>query len=105
MVIPEEDEWNFAYVLPKANPQDPDEPTVLVIPSSLQMGWTASPAFFCAASETARDVAETLIDQPLGSLPEHALEPFMLPSEGTSEYAGNPQDGMDEDTSHVNNFC
>jgi hypothetical protein len=54
MVVPKEDEWNFAYVLPKANPQDPDEPTVLVIPSSLQIGWTASPAFFCAASETAR---------------------------------------------------
>jgi hypothetical protein len=105
MVVTEEDEWNFAYVLPKANPQDPDEPTVLVIPSSLQMGWTDSPAFFCAASETARDVAETLINQPRGSLPEHALEPFMLPSEGPSEYAGKPQDGMDEDTSHVNNFC
>jgi hypothetical protein len=69
------------------------------------MGWTDSPAFFCAASQTARDVAEMLINQPRGLLPEHALEPFMLPSEGPSEYAGKPQDGMDEDTSHVNNFC
>ena len=75
MVVPEDDEWNFAYVLPKASP---DEPTQLVIPSSLQMGWCDSPAYFCAASETARDVAETLAAQPEGSLDEHPLEGMML---------------------------
>jgi hypothetical protein len=29
----------------------------LVVPTSPQMGWVESPPYFCAASETARDVA------------------------------------------------
>jgi hypothetical protein len=67
MVVPEDNEWHFAHVLPKASL---DEPTNLVIPSSLQMGWCDSPAYFCAASETALDVAETLAAKPEGSLEE-----------------------------------
>jgi hypothetical protein len=47
------DEWNLAYVLP----QKEGTPVTLVIPTSLQMGWVESPPYFCAASETARDVA------------------------------------------------
>jgi hypothetical protein len=86
MVVPEDDEWHFAYVLPKASP---DEETYLVIPSSLQMGWCDSPAFFCAASETARDVAEDLSATPVGSLKPHALEGLLLhPAEW-------PTDGME----------
>ena len=75
MVVAEEDEWHFAYVLPKASPE---EPTQLVIPSSLQMGWCDSPAYFCAASETARDVAEELAATTVGSLPPHPLEGMLL---------------------------
>jgi hypothetical protein len=66
MVFPAEDEWNFAFVLPKANPQ---EPTTLVIPASLQMGWIDSPAFFSSALEMACDIATTLESNPLGLLP------------------------------------
>ena len=51
----------------------------LVIPSSLQMGWMESPPLFCAATETARDVAEELIKEPRSSLPPHPLESLMLP--------------------------
>jgi len=105
MVVPAEDEWNFAYVLPKKNQQDPNEPTVLVIPSSLQMGWTHSPANFCAASETARDVNETIVQQPIGSLPPHALEPFMMPSDLPALRAANPQEAMDADIKHIDDFC
>ena len=76
MVVPEEAEWNFAYVLPKMHP---DEPVQLVIPSSLQMGWCDSPAYFCAASETARDVAEKLTTTPVGSLDQHPLEHYLVP--------------------------
>ena len=47
-------EYNFAYVMP----QKEGKPTRLVIPTSLQMGWTESPSYFGAASETARDLAE-----------------------------------------------
>jgi hypothetical protein len=41
------------------------------------MGWCDSPAFFCAASETARDVAEDMAAQPTGSLPAHPLENWL----------------------------
>lgn len=54
MNVQEEDSWHLAYVLPKLSPE---EPTRLVIPS-LQMGWVNSPAFFCAATETIRDLTE-----------------------------------------------
>ena len=57
----------------------PDEPVQLVIPSSLQMGWCDSPAYFCAASETARDVAEKLRTTPVGSLDQHPLEHYLVP--------------------------
>ena len=54
MVVNEHDAWNFAYVLPPEHPGDEPE---LVIPDALQMGWSESPAFFCAATETACDLA------------------------------------------------
>ena len=46
-------EWNFAYVLPQLS----GSPIKLMVPTSLQMGWVESPAYFCTASETARDMA------------------------------------------------
>ena len=56
-------------MLPGGDPADP----TLVIPSALQMGWAESPPFFCTASETARDVAQALIDDGV-PLPRHPLE-------------------------------
>ena len=76
MVVPAEEEWNFAYVLPKLHA---NEPVQLFIPSSLQMGWCDSPAYFCAASETTRDVAKTLAKAPMGSLDQHPLEQYLVP--------------------------
>ena len=35
------------------------------------MGWIESPPYFCAASETDRDVAVQYIKTPIGSLPNH----------------------------------
>ncbi len=61
------EEWNFAYVLP----QEEGKPIKLVVPTSLQMGWVESPPYFCAASETARDVAEQYAETRVGSLPTH----------------------------------
>jgi len=61
------EEWNFCYVLP----QPDGEPTRLVVPTSLQMGWIESPPYFCAASETGRDVAAQYMEAPIGSLPDH----------------------------------
>ena len=48
------EEWNFAYVLP----QEKGEEVRLVVPTFLQVGWIELPPYFCAASETARDLAQ-----------------------------------------------
>ena len=77
MVCEARQEWNFAYVLPSLI----DEPVEIVVPSALQMGWAMSPPFFCAASETARDVAAFYATKPMGSLPTHPLEHHTLPKE------------------------
>jgi hypothetical protein len=68
----ESEEWNFAYVMP----QEEGQPTRLVVPTSLQMGWIESPPFFCAASETGRDVAEDYVETNIGSQPEHKFEQY-----------------------------
>jgi len=61
----EGEEWNFSYVLP----QTEGTPTTIVVPTSLQMGWVESPTYFCAATETARDVAFEYTDMPVGVIP------------------------------------
>eukprot|EP00978_Attheya_sp_CCMP212_P034231 scaffold142535_cov79-Attheya_sp.AAC.3 len=58
MVVEAEDAWNFAYELP----DPPGSPIRLVVPHALQMGWTQSPAFFCSATKTTRDVLQVLVD-------------------------------------------
>ena len=63
----EGEEYNFAYVLP----QEEGMPITLVVPTSLQMGWVESPPYFCAATETARDIASDYCNTPVGSLPKH----------------------------------
>jgi hypothetical protein len=65
MMCQEGEEWNFAYVLPKRA----GEPIKLVVLTSLQMGCVESPPYFCAALETAQDVAMDYANTKLGSLP------------------------------------
>ena len=74
-IVEEGAEWNFCFVLPKV---DPNEPTKLVVPTCLQMGWTESPGYFCMCSETGRDVSEQLAHLPIGSLPQHESEHLTL---------------------------
>jgi hypothetical protein len=62
MVVSNEDARNFCYILPSEDPTQTLDDTQIVIPNSLQMRWCESPPFFCAASETARDVITSLID-------------------------------------------
>ena len=78
----EGEEWTFAYVLP----QEEGKPTKLVVPTSLQMGWIESPPYFCAASETGRDVAQQYADAPVGSLKNHKFISHALQGE---DYAGD----------------
>ncbi len=69
------EEWNFAYVLP----QPEGSPTMLVVPTSLQMGWVESPPYFCTATETARDIRFKIcaLESMLCSVERGAL-PFIL---------------------------
>ena len=52
MIVEEEAKWNFSYVMTELT----DMPPSLVVPSALQMGWSESPEYFCAATETGRDL-------------------------------------------------
>jgi hypothetical protein len=72
-ILEDDVEWNFAYVLP----QRAGEPIKLVVPTSLQMGWVESPPYFCAESETARDVALDYANTEMGSLPTHKFTHYM----------------------------
>ena len=76
LVVNHEDAWNFCYIIPNMDPSTPIDETQIVVPNSLQMGWCESPPFFCAASETARDVISSILDT---KLPPHPFEERMLP--------------------------
>ena len=84
-------EWNFSYVLP----QQPGEQVYIVVPTSLQMGWVESPPFFCAASETARDVAHDYCETAIGSLPPHKFTNYVT---GNSEYDALPERDVNRNT-------
>ena len=75
MIVRDDDAWNFCYAIPNRDPATPRDDTRIVVPNSLQIGPT--PPFFCAASETARDVIQQLLNV---ELPPHPLENFMLPN-------------------------
>jgi len=77
------EEWNFAYVLP----QPEGSPTMLVVPTSLQMGWVESPPYFCTATETARDIATEYTDMPVGSIPAHKFSKYTANGESYGDLA------------------
>jgi hypothetical protein len=82
------EEWNFAYVLP----QREGEPVRLVVPTSLQMGWVESPSYFCAASETARDVAAKYAETSIGALADHKFAKY---SKGSEAFEDLPEKSGD----------
>ena len=67
------DAWNFCYVLPSASTSTTLDDIDIVVPHALQMGWSESPPFFCAATETARDVIQQYYDN-FTNIPPHPLE-------------------------------
>ena len=80
MCVNSDDAWNFAYVLPGGAPGDPVQ---LVIPEALQMGWGESPPFFCAATETARDIAQHNFDTNK-VMPSQPMEEIMMDIDWTT---------------------
>ena len=91
MAVNDENAWNFVYVLPSENKNVALDDIELVVPNSLQMGWCESPPFFCAGSETARDVIEELLPKA-ASLPPHPLENKML------DHLADPESASDDDS-------
>ncbi len=81
------EEYNFAYVLP----QSEEELIRIVIPTSLQMGWVESPLYFCAATETAWDVAKEFIKMPVTSLHNNKFVKYTI---GNKEYKALPATAM-----------
>ena len=77
MRVSEEDAWNFCYVLPPPFPNQSLNDRQIVVPASLQMGWCESPPYFCAATETARDVIDNLLASDV-TLPDHRFLNKML---------------------------
>jgi hypothetical protein len=76
--------WNFSYVLPQ-----PDGfPIMIVIPTSLQMGWVESLPYFCAATKTAQDISTEYIEMPGGALPEHKFVKYTV---GNKAYTDLPE--------------
>ena len=65
------------YVLP----QKEGEPIKLVVLASLQMGWVESPPYFCAASETSRDVAAQYAEASMGTLKENKFLQYAMGNE------------------------
>lgn len=77
MVVNKSDAWNFCYVLPSPKNDNNIDNTEIVVPHSLQMGWSESPPFFCAATETSRDVIQRYLENDY-NLPPHPLENALL---------------------------
>jgi hypothetical protein len=75
MLVQEAEQLNFAYVMP----DPPGAQTRIVVPAALQMGWAESPAYFCTATETARDIIQGLVADEV-ELPAHCLEEYMHPA-------------------------
>ena len=77
MAVSDEDAWHFCYVLPATSQNQTLDDATIVIPNSLQMGWTESPPYFCSSTETARDIIDKLLTSE-ESLPKHVFEQKML---------------------------
>ena len=64
MIVERGKEYNFVYQLP---PRPGDRGNFFVIPSSLQMGWKNSPAYFCTATEGTRELIKRILALSLDS--------------------------------------
>jgi hypothetical protein len=69
------------------------------------MSWSDSTTFFGSASEMAHDVAAMLESKPLGLLPMHILEPFLMPMESSSIPTLDLYEDVENNTAYVNKFC
>jgi hypothetical protein len=55
------------------------------------MGWVKSPPYFCAATETARDVTTEYMEAPVGTLATQKFEKYVT---GDDDYVVLPEHDM-----------
>ncbi len=70
---------------------------IVVLPL-LQMGWVESSPYFCAATETRRDIATTYCETRIGTLPSHKFDKLVSADDAVGELPDTPA------TNYVNNF-
>eukprot|EP00957_Ditylum_brightwellii_P193227 14712900-Ditylum_brightwellii.AAC.1 len=90
LVVNKDDAWNFCHVLPPKNGKTMDniDDIKIVVPQSIQMGWSEAPPYFCANSKMARDVIQELRESEQ-QLPPHKFEHYMLPLTKGQELSNN----------------
>jgi len=71
-----------------AFPTEPGQPFLVAFPLALPMGWTSSPPIFCAATETAADLANAAIREQSHQHP-HRLDAVAEPLPHSSLTAGS----------------
>jgi hypothetical protein len=91
---------SFPVYLAGPTRQDPLQESMndSTVPSALQMGWTESPGFFAAATETIRDNTQHDLDCQ-ADLKPHPMEPFTTPTESIE-----PGDGRYGNYVYVDDF-
>ena len=87
------EEWIFTYMLP----QPEGEPTLLIIPMTLQMGWVESPPLIFAALETARDITTDFGNTKIRSL---QVQNSLITQEGMKSHRGSLQHLSQEHSSY-----
>eukprot|EP00957_Ditylum_brightwellii_P128018 9763396-Ditylum_brightwellii.AAC.1 len=76
LVVHLDDAKNFCYVLPQEG-EVPEDDILIIVPTSLPMGWCESPSFFWSALEMAQDVIDFFIKTKI-KLGPHDLKTKML---------------------------
>ena len=107
MSVNSTDAWNFCYTIPNKDPATPLDDTIIVVPTALQMGWTESPPFFCAGTETARDIIDDMMHSDMTHLPFHESEDKMMndsPVVPPCDAALDPPDMLDFVEVYVDDF-
>ncbi len=62
----------------------------IVVPMSLQMGWVESPPYFCAATETSRNIAMKYCKTEIGTLPIHKFDDLVSGNDAVGELPNTP---------------
>ena len=107
MIVASGEEFNFVFQMP----QRPDDSSIFyVVPSSLQMGWKNSPAYFCVATLTARELVKRILAMTLhtGIDEPHKFENYCIPkglAPVTSDKWTVPENLTIFSTVFVDDFC